>query len=139
MTQIDFYILKDDNLEARWQFACRLAEKAWRHNRQVLIACDPEHSDDLDALLWRFNPESFIPHSKLEDDSSNPVIICSNNDPGEHHDFLINLASTRPSYFSRFQRLAEVVCQTPSALEQTRENWAFYRERGYPIQSHDMR
>ncbi len=152
MTQIDFYILPDSSLEAQLHFACRLTEKAQRLGRKVYIATgDRQHSEQLDELLWTFRPESFIPHACQEsgDDSETTegkannmdvsVLIGHNNNGGNHHDLLINLSRKVPDCFSRFERLSEIVIQEHSVLSKTRENYKFYRDRGYPIRSHDLR
>ena len=47
-------------------------------------------------------------------------------------------ASTQPPpFFSRFERLAEIVGVDDAAAG--RERYKFYRERGYELRAHDMR
>lgn len=137
MTHIDFYILPDTSAEARWQFACRLIEKAHALGRQLLVAVDsPADARHLDELLWRFKPESFVPHRLLDssDMPAAPVEITPDDNCGQHHDVLINLSSRVPEHFSRFERLSEVVIQDCEVLKTTREHFSFYKTRGYPIQ-----
>lgn len=143
MTQIDFYILPDDASAARWHFACRLIDKITRLGHRVLVTMDdPAEAQELDALLWTFKPESFIPHALLPSDQQHPVEITtdlrSDIPLDNHHQVLINLSHSIPSYFSRFERLSEVVIQQPEILKNTREHYSFYRERGYPIQNHRL-
>ncbi|MEZ5525229.1 MAG: DNA polymerase III subunit chi [Pseudomonadales bacterium] len=141
MTRVDFYILPDNEPQARLQFICRLVEKAYRHNHQVYIHTDnPGESGLIDELLWNFRAESFVPHHRLEDGSTTaPVAIGHGETPGEHHDILINLSSQVPDFFSRFERCAEVVVQQQDILAATRNHFAFYKERGYPLHTHDLR
>lgn len=140
MTRIDFYILPDDDTQTRLQFACRVIDKAQRLGHQVFVAVkDEAQANSLNELLWTFQPESFTPHKLQGENQQAAVVIGHGDDCDDHHDVLINLADRVPSYFSRFQRLTEVVVQAPQVLESTRENYKFYRDRGYPIQSHDMR
>ena len=139
MTHIDFYILQDAASESRWHFVCRLVDKAMRMGHQVLVAVDTaSEASELDELLWTFKPESFIPHQCLPGDKPAPVEIIvvpeNPNPPAYHHGLLVNLGSTIPAYFSRFERLSEVVIQSPEVLKNTRDHYSFYRERGYPIQ-----
>lgn len=141
MTRIDFYVLPDDNSEARLQFACRLIDKAQRLGHKVFIAANDEgQAQTMNQLLWTYQPESFTPH-QLQGSKQPvaPVVIGYGDDCGDHHDVLINLGGRVPPYFSRFQRLTEVVVQEETVLSRTRDNYKFYRDRGYPIQSHDMR
>lgn len=141
MTQVDFYILQDSEHQARWHFACRLIEKAYRLERKILVAVDTqEQAELLDDLLWSFKPESFLPHRLLEaaDAPEAPIEITAGEDFGEHHDVLINLRSKVPEQFSRFERLSEVVIQEPEILKATREHFSFYKTRGYPIQHRNI-
>ena len=42
MTQVDFYILPDATLEARWGFACRLIDKVYKMGLDILVLMDSE-------------------------------------------------------------------------------------------------
>lgn len=140
MTNINFYILPHSGRQARLDFACRLIEKAQRLGNRVFIACkDDEEAKLMDELLWKHNPESFIPHALLSACNDESVEIGTAEQCGEHHQVLINLSDSLPDYFSRFERLTEIVVQDEAVLTQTRSNWAFYKQRGYPVVSHDMR
>jgi len=140
MTRVDFYILQARGREARLRFACRLVEKALRHGNTVFIAVDnEEEAKNLDQLLWEFQPESFIPHNidtEVSAQAVPPIILGFGPECGDHHDMLINLRSDIPAFFSRFQRLTEVVTQDEEVLDRTRTNWKYYRDRGYPLQRH---
>ncbi len=140
MTRVDFYVLSEPAEQERLAFACRLAQKAQTLGNRVYIAVNDEQtSKQLDELLWTFRPESFVPHDcEGTPQRQSPVLIGFGEDCGSHHDFLINLKSDIPHYFSRFERLAEIVCQTEDVLSVTREHYAFYRHRGYPINSHNI-
>ncbi len=137
MTQIDFHILQDTSVEARWLYVCRFIEKVERLGHSILVAVDTlEEAQELDDLLWSFKPESFIAHQIIGGDEEAKVEITYSANAGEHHDVLINLSSQIPEYFSRFARAAEIVIQEPKILENTREHYKFYKQRGYPITQH---
>jgi DNA polymerase III subunit chi len=137
MTHIDFHILQDTSVEARWLYVCRFIEKVERLGHNILVVVDTEHeANELDDLLWSFKPESFIAHQIIGGDQDAKVEITFTSAAGEHHDVLINLSSQIPEYFSRFARLAEIVIQEPKILENTREHYRFYKQRGYPITQH---
>ena len=143
MTRIDFYVLQSAELKQQYNFICRLAEKAYRLGHTVYIhANDEQHAKELDDTLWSFRQNSFVPHSILgaELSQKNPVKIeiGFGEDPNDHHDVMINASSVVPSFFSRFQRISEVVVQEASVKKSTREHYKFYRDRGYPLQSHDL-
>lgn len=142
MTHIDFHILQDASVEARWLYVCRFIEKVEHLGHSILVVVDTqEQAHELDDLLWSFKPESFIAHQIIGGDEEAKVEITCPTDSGainagEHHDVLINLSSQIPEFFSRFARLAEIVIQEPKILDNTREHYRFYKQRGYPITQH---
>lgn len=137
MTHIDFHILPDASVEARWLYSCRLIEKVANLGHSILIAVDTEEeAQALDDLLWSFKPESFIPHQIIGGENESSVEITFSEQSGDHNQVLINLSSQVPDYFSRFTRLSEIVIQEPKILENTREHYRFYKQRGYPITQH---
>ena len=140
MTNIDFYILNSSQPEARLQFACRLAYKAWQQNRQIYLHCGSEaEAQHLDTLLWVFRADAFLPHA-LHSEQPNATIVCGwKDDPTTHHDLLINLSNNTPDFFSRFTRLAEILVEHEPIIVPARQRYRFYRERGYPLKSHQIR
>ncbi|VUD68999.1 DNA polymerase III subunit chi [Thalassocella blandensis] len=143
MTQIDFYVLEIANsLEAQRDFACRLVDKAMQQGNQILIATEnASHSQAIDDQLWRFRPESFLPHAIAgsAEAADTPIVISHNENDVEHHDVLINLRHSVPKQFSRFERLVEIVVQQAEILDLSRKNFAFYKKRGYPINTHKLK
>lgn len=140
MTRIDFYLLTSNQPDTRLAYACRLAHKAWGKGHQVYLHCpDEQHTDTLDQLLWRFRADAFVPHSVATDEPRAKVVCGHGDDPGEHHDLLINLADQTPAFFSRFNRMAEIVIELDPVRIPARERFRFYRERGYPLQTHQLR
>jgi DNA polymerase-3 subunit chi len=139
VTRVNFYVVADASSEARLQVAARLAEKAYRQGHSLFInAGSASEAEAIDELLWTFRPGSFIPHHPLTESLQGPVVVGWGQEPNNHDDVLINLALTPPAFFSRFQRVAEVVTQDTTALEAMREAWRFYKDRGYPLQKHDL-
>ncbi|MCA6065336.1 DNA polymerase III subunit chi [Thalassolituus marinus] len=143
MTQVDFYILAAQTLEERALFACRLAEKAFSRGNRVLIQTDTEASARaLDDLLWTFRDDAFIPHALLNASDAPaecPVSISWHDDPGHHHDVIVNLSSGLPSFVGRFRRFVSIVVQHDQVLDYTRNHYKYLKDRGYPINNHDMR
>ena len=139
MTQVDFYILPSPDPSARLDFACKLTEKAWRMGHRIYLHCsDAAQREDLDARLWRFKGETFIPHGDAEDDQVAPVVLGLGEDPGQHQDLLVNLDLRIPDFFKRFARVAEIVVEDPAIRLAARESFRFYREHGYPLQDHRL-
>jgi len=139
MTDVDFYILDNDKPQGRELMACRLAEKIYKLGRNVHIhTASANDSEKIDALLWTFRDGSFVPHSVAGQiaDEETPVIISHDDEPQQHSDVLINLAADVPLFFSRFERVTEIIGQQDKIAG--RERFRFYRDRGYPLKSHTI-
>ena len=55
-----------------------------------------------------------------------------------HDEVLLNLRPEWPPFFSRFQRLIEIVSLDDEDRAAARERYRFYRDRGYEIRTHDL-
>lgn len=139
MTRVDFYVTRGAGHEAQLNVAARLAEKAWgRGHRLFIHVSDEQSARQLDDMLWSFRAGSFLPHALATDDLAEGIVIGWGQEPGEHNDVLINLSGEAPAFFSRFQRVAEIVTDEPEHRERQRAAWRFYKERGYPVHKHDL-
>lgn len=158
MTRVDFYIVGADS-KAPLQVACRLAEKAYQRGHPVHIhAADAGQASELDTLLWTFQPGSFVPHA-LADTAmpDRPAVTIGTEAPSDDLPMrtlntnetagvqaedgaavLINLSAEVPLFFSRFERVAEIVAGGDQARAHGRERYRFYRERGYQLDTHTL-
>ena len=144
MTQVDFYILDSDSDEARLLLACKIVDKATQLDHHVYVhSTSDAEAQKLDELLWTFSQGCFIPHvvvrSELGSPPLEPVLIGVNQRPGlGRWDVLVNLAPDVPEFFSRYERVAEVVDANAARREQSRERYRFYRDRGYKLNTHQV-
>ncbi|MGH8428477.1 MAG: DNA polymerase III subunit chi [Gammaproteobacteria bacterium] len=139
MTRIDFYVTGSVEPHARERLACRIAEKAVASGQRLHIhALDESVLATLDELLWTFRDVSFLPHARLGSDDSVPVTLGAESAPEPLPQVLINLAAEIPGFFSRFERVVEIVSANPGERELGREHFRFYRDRGYPLQHHNV-
>jgi len=139
MTRIDFYILQDHESRGRELTACRIAEKAWQQKHRVHIhTASRVQSQKIDDLLWTFKDGSFIPHELGTDTGGLCPISISHESEPECHDVLINLAEEVPFFFSRFERVSEIIDQDPEGQESGRARYRFYRDRGYELDTHKI-
>ncbi|MEA3301781.1 MAG: DNA polymerase III subunit chi [Pseudomonadota bacterium] len=140
MTRIDFYIL-NENAHDRFFLSCRITQKAWHQKHRVMIQTSSEQEAmHMNKLLWTFHDQSFIPHELLPraDIKTTPVIIGWGSDAAEECDVLINLATEIPPFFSRFERLVEIVDKDPAHKQVSRDHYRYYQERGYPLTNHKL-
>jgi len=142
VTQVDFYLLQDDSAQIRASFACRLADKAYRLGNRVYIhTASAEQTRQLDDLLWTFQQNSFVPHAIYQAAQHNPppVLLAHNSEPDASIQVLINLSAEVPLFFSRFERVAELVNQNADIHQQGRSRYSFYKDRGYPLRTHEIK
>lgn len=138
MTEIKFYVGRGNELAGRLRLACQLTQKAWQHDMHVYIHTgSPGIAEQMDKLLWEFSDVSFIPHALAPDDSV-PVEIGYAHEPLQRCDYLINLSTERPVFFSRFQRMAEILDQDDEILKKGRDRYRFYQDRGYKLDYHKL-
>jgi len=141
MTRIDFYIVDSSDTASRTLTACRLAEKAYSLDNRIYIhTASPSEATELDELLWTYRAGSFVPHQRFEtpDKQDCPVLIGHSEAPEELNQVLINLDSAVPMFFSRFERVVEIVTQEETHRQQARERFKFYRDRGYDLHTHNL-
>ena len=145
MTRIDFYISPNQSAVASLQLACRIAETAYNKQHRIYIhAYDAQQASQLDDLLWTFRDISFVPHISLLEQTSDEqraqaaVIIGCAEPPNVPPDVMINLAHEVPDFFSRFERVAEIVSGPETERNIARSRFKFYRERGYPLETHEL-
>ena len=139
MTRVTFYLLASAEDGVRQRFACRLARKAHGLGQRVHIHTpDARVTQELDRLLWTFEDTAFLPHSTDVDNPESPVTLHETASPREGCDVLINLAEEVPGYFGRFQRIADLVGGDEAARARGRERYRFFRERGYPLEHHEI-
>ena len=138
-----FYVVGDSAPAAQLQVACRITEKAWKAGSTVLI----QHGDraelgKLDALLWTFgNEQGFIPHEIAAEAphlNAIPVVLNTGTGPTEAVDVLINLNAQLPTHPELATRIIEIIDADPVRRAAGRERFKAYRERGFPLQKHDL-
>lgn len=135
MTRIDFYQIGGDET----MFACRLIDQVYRRGHQIYVhTLDESQALMLDEKLWIFREDAFIPHALQGADLDVPVRIGFDQEPLEHQDVLVNLSGQVPGFFSRFDRVAEVVPVDENRRQAARENYSFYKQRGYSLDYHQI-
>jgi DNA polymerase-3 subunit chi len=143
--QVDFYILEATAARESLRTACRLAEKAWQKGHRVFIHTDSqETAKTLDDMLWTYRQDSFVPHAlygdrlNVDPDSLEPVLVGDGSTEPSDIDVLINLSDAVPPFVDKSARVAEIVAGGESARRAGRSRYRDYRDRGYPIQQHDI-
>ena len=140
MTQISFYTLSEEGLDARILFACRLTDKAWKLGHRVFIQTQSmEQAKRLDDMLWQYQASSFVPHCLLHEKTGDePVVISPELPHGSHHDVLINLSAGTHASHLDFARVNEIVSADQDSLKQGRVRYRFYQDQGHSPATHKI-
>jgi DNA polymerase III subunit chi len=140
MTRIDFHF----NVPNRENYICRLLRKVYRaEQRAVFYSPDEAMVVAIDEGLWALSETDFIPHIHLNEpdammeDIIEPIVLLHEERETPHCDILISGSTQTPAFFSRFERLIEIVSPEIADREQARIRWRWYKDRGYSIQTFD--
>ena len=80
MSRIDFYHLQKQNLE---EVLPKLLEKAYASGKKIKVKIGNElRVEFLNALLWTYNDESFLPHGSKKDGNAEmqPIWLSTDDD-----------------------------------------------------------
>ncbi|PTN55323.1 DNA polymerase III subunit chi [Stenotrophomonas panacihumi] len=141
MPRADFYLIaKPRFLTEPLKLVCELARKAHDANLSMLIlARDGAQAEELDDLLWSFDPDAYIPHqiAGMDDDEDEaPVLIASPETDVPARALVLNLRDD--PYLGACDRILEVVPADPAAREPLRERWKQYKALGLELNKYDM-
>ena len=137
MTKVDFYTSSPDKLRT----ACQLSHKAMQNGvRTVISAPDSAATDALDKLLWHYPATAFLPHCRSDaaEAGQMPVVLNQGGEKFPHHELLISLHNECVPYFSRFERVIEIIGNDEEDSRLGRERFKFYRNRGYELRHIDL-
>jgi len=138
MTDIAFHVHVPEKLA----YSCRLLRKMHLSGAAVAVTAEPDLLAELDALLWSFSATEFIPHclaSALpETVAVTPIVFAPHLVHLSGRTVLVNLGQGIPEGFEKFERLIEVVSQSPEDLQAGRGRWKEYAGRGHDLKRHDL-
>ena len=137
MTKVDFYTGVEDKLRT----ACTLSHEAMQNGLRVLLHTPQESTAAaIDKLLWHYPALAFMPHCRSSEEpaSTMPVVVDQLGENFPHHEVLISLHTACLPFFSRFERLIEIVSQDETDARLGRERYSFYRDHGYEIRHFDL-
>ena len=139
MTQVDFYIIDESGNNRRTAFAARLVEKLYRDGHRLHVHCDSEFKlKRMDETLWTARDVSFVPHQIASGPLKECPVTLGMKDFQGSDEILLNFASEIPPFFSHFRRVIEIINIQDKDIQQGRERYRFYQNRGYPLSSHTI-
>lgn len=136
MTRVDFYTGSEDKLRT----ACQLSHKAIQSGMRVLLHVpDDATAGKLDKLLWHYPATAFMPHCHSGDAEAGTMqVVIARDENFPHAELLISLHDECPTFFSRFERVIEIVGCEDAEKNSGRARFKFYRDRGYELTHTDL-
>jgi DNA polymerase III subunit chi len=135
MTEVLFYQLKGQRLEQVLPaLLLKSLERGWR---VVVQAVSEERIEALDAHLWTWRDDAFLPHGtwREPDAAEQPVILTPNSRNPNHAAvrFLVEGAEW-PDDAPAYERLVVLFDgDDPDALAAARERWAKVKKDGFEV------
>ena len=140
MPKADFYLIDKPRFRAEpWRLVCELAKMAFEAGLPTLVlARTQEQAEALDAQLWEFDPDAYVPHQLAgeEDDGEAPVLIVAPGVATPDRAMVINLRDA--CAVGTFDSVKEVVPADESERAGSRARWTEYRQRGFAVRKFDM-
>ena len=140
--RVDFYVLPGRVPTQRWNFACRLTEKAYGRDLKVVLWSENRAEiEALDELLWTFSEGSFVPHAVIDAPAQPPpapVQLTADLDRVTAADLLVNLGLSLPARLERFARVAEIIDADEERRRLGRERFKSYRDLKFAIETHQL-
>ncbi|MGA8007896.1 MAG: DNA polymerase III subunit chi [Thiomonas sp.] len=122
------------NLPDPMRYACGLLRTATQRGARLLVAAPQPFLDELDQLLWTFQPGSFVPHVWLDDPlaAQTPVLLAAMPDLHQagRVDALVSLGSGLVPGWDSLERVIELVGQNSPDTPAARERLRAYRAAG---------
>ena len=135
MTEILFYHLKGQTLE---QVLPTLLQKSLERGWRVVVqASSDERIEVLDAHLWTWRDDTFLPHGTWRDSEAaeQPILLTVNeeNPNGAAARFLVEGASM-PDNVAAYERVVVLFDGAdPDAVETARARWSEAKAAGFDV------
>jgi DNA polymerase-3 subunit chi len=135
MTEVLFYHLQRQPVE---RVLPTLLEKSLERGWRVLVqAASEERIDALDAHLWTYRDDGFLPHGTHKESAAalQPVLLTVHDDNpnGAHVRFLVDGAAV-PADAESYQRIVLLFDgEDPDAVAAARSRWTEAKARGFEV------
>lgn len=132
MTEIGFYHLTTSPLERALP---KLLEKVLERGFRVLImAGNDEQVDQLNELLWTYDPDSFLPHGSLRDgnEALQPILLSAEDSNPNDANVLVVLNGQQPTSLSSYERVIDMFNGNHEAsVQSARSRWKQQKDAGH--------
>lgn len=134
MTEIGFYHLVRTPLEKALP---KLLEKVLeRGARAVVMAGSDERVESLAALLWTYQPNSFLPHGSARDGrpEQQPIWLTGQDENPNGASILLLTDGAQSERLADYERCLEIFDGgDPDAVSRARDRWRAYKDAGHSL------
>ena len=137
MTETFFYHLERRAME---EVLPGLVEKSRARGWKALIRADTaDRADAIDALLWTYDDQSFLPHAQLGDGEAarQPVLITVEEGNANSAEIVFYVGGAQPSDWSGLAALSRIVMlfdgRDEAALSASRAAWKEAKAAGHDV------
>jgi DNA polymerase-3 subunit chi len=129
MAEISFYLLSSESIQDRYEFTCKLIEKAYRNHCFCYVLTDnKEQSQILDNQIYTGEKP---PIQKI-------ILIGSLNVPDQWQETVINLSSHCPEQLDKIEHIREILDNNEVTKELGRNRYKHYQKLGFDITTHNI-
>ena len=130
---VQFYHLTTSPLEKALP---KLLERAVDGGYKICVVTESEaRVEQLNQLLWTYDPDSFLPHGSYKDPQpeSQPILLSTNPEPINAANLLV-ITDGRSIKQPEFERVLDIFDgNDPQSTQQARTRWAEYKNAGYEL------
>ena len=142
MVEVSFHLLVSSGAEARYRYACKFIEKAYRKGYFAYVLTDSDNQSQwLDQLLWTFRPTSFVPHEIYRGtlpEFPNTILISHLPAPAQWQRLVVNLASGPVSEWAQSEKIVEIIDTDQQVKVIGRQHYRYYQSVGLTPVTHSI-
>lgn len=133
MTEVRFYHLQTQSLE---QALPLILNKALGTGKQILVKLPADKIADIDAALWTYTPDSFLPHGTKKDPhpALQPIFLTDTDENVNAAKILITGHGAIPENMDSYDLCCEMLNgHDEAAIATARTRWKSYKDQGLDI------
>jgi DNA polymerase-3 subunit chi len=132
--KVIFYRVKDNS--AKIQLIYTKAQEAFQHEKRLLIAVpNLQAAQYIDALLWKFPEESFMPHVIADAPTAEWIAITMQEQQNINQAArLLNLCPTPSALYQQVEEVYDLLDEShPQKLELSQQRLRLYQAKGLVV------
>jgi len=137
--QIKITFFQVRNTNSKLEKICQTALEFFEKKEPLLIKVpNPASLEFIDQLLWRYPPDSFLPHRTKEVSCDDLIAITISDENPNEADLIFNLTAEpidlSKHYFNSVLEFEDLT--SPQKNQTAKEHYQLYKSKGYTIISY---